>query len=426
MDAVVAIRAGEADLTLRLTGLKASFGGGTFRYLPAVKLLSSRLLRTGCELVGRLGSRRASLSEALDAGQGKQVNGVMVRCLFAVVVGMVLIVSACTAAQAPSKQAGPLPPDCASRVTEAEQARAALAQVRPGSRVCLSGEGLAATELEVTTSGTPQQPITIVADGAVIRSMTVNADYVVIQGLALKDGDGLTMSGRDLIARNNVIYNAVKDGLVCRNCVDTILESNTVQRADGTGIWFSGERVTVRNNTVSESVLGTQGDADGIHFFGVGHRLTGNMIRDIRWSGDGNDTPGGSHADCFRTSNSAHDPPTYDVVIAGNTCKHVDGECLAATTDDRGAGGAPAGQTAITFERNTCSVDGARAVLLRGFPHVIVRDNTFSGPGGRAVQLTEGSTDCAVIGNTLTGQTRPYEIDRRSEPGFQESGNTSR
>jgi hypothetical protein len=134
----------------------------------------------------------------------------------------------------------------------------------------------------------------------------------------------------------------------------------------------------------------------------------------------------GSRADCFQTSNSAHDPPTYDVVIAGNTCKHVDVECLIATTDGSGARRAPAGQTAITFERNTCSANGAQAVLLRGFPHVIVRDSTFSGSGGSAVQLTEGSTDCAVIGNAVTGHTSPYEIDRQSEPGFQKSGNTLR
>ncbi len=360
------------------------------------------------------------------------------RLLGTMIVGLTLIVSGCTAgspdghalpppaAPPPTSHAGPLPSYCTSTVTDSEQATSAVARLRPGNTMCLSGDRLTGAELAVTTSGTPEQPITITADGASLRSINIQADYVVIQGVTLKDGDGLTMEGRGLMARNNVVYNATMDGIACVTCIDTTIESNTVARSDGTGIWFSGERVTVRNNTVSESVLGTQGDADGIHFFGVGHRLTGNMIRDIRWSGDGNDTPGGSHADCFRTSNSAHDPPTYDVVIAGNTCKHVDGECLAATTDDRGAGGAPAGQTAITFERNTCSVDGARAVLLRGFPHVIVRDNTFSGPGGRAVQLTEGSTDCAVIGNTLTGQTRPYEIDRRSEPGFQESGNTSR
>jgi hypothetical protein len=361
------------------------------------------------------------------------MNGVIVRGLFATVVGLVLIVSGCTAAQSPgspppgapppSNQAGPLPADCADRITESRQASAALAQARAGSRVCLSGDGLQDAELEVTTSGTRQQPITIVADGATLRSMNVKADYVVIQGLTLRDGDGLTMTGRGLVARNNVIYNAAKDGLSCTRCVDTLLESNTVQRADGTGIWFSGERVTVRNNTVSESVLRTLNDADGIRFFGNGHRLTGNTIRDIKASGYRDEGP---HTDCFQTYDSPGTPPTYDVVIANNVCKNVDVQCLIATIDDRRAPGAPAGQTAITFEGNTCAVNGAQAVLLRNFPRVIVRGNSFFGPGDRAVQLTGDSTDVAVIGNTVTGRMRPFEIDRQSEPGFQGSDGTSR
>ena len=110
-------------------------------------------------------------------------------------------------------------------------------------------------ELEVRSSGTAQQPITVIADGATMRSINVEADYVVIQGLTLRDGDGLTMTGRGLIARNNVIYNATADGLECRDCVDTIIESNIVDRADGTGIWLSGQRITVRNNTVSDHVM---------------------------------------------------------------------------------------------------------------------------------------------------------------------------
>lgn len=72
MDAVVAIGAGEADLTLRLTGLKASFGGGTFRYLPAVELLSSRLLRTGCELVGRSAVGGPACPRRLMQGRGSR------------------------------------------------------------------------------------------------------------------------------------------------------------------------------------------------------------------------------------------------------------------------------------------------------------------------------------------------------------------
>ncbi len=351
----------------------------------------------------------------------------------AAVIGLVLIVSGCTAAQSvtppppaappPSNQAGPLPADCADRITEPDPASAALARVRPGSTVCLSGGGLTDAELEVTVSGTPQQPITIVADGATMQSMNVKADYVVIQGLTLQDGEGLTMTGRGLVARNNVIYNAAENGLTCFDCVDTTLESNTVQRADGTGIWFSGERVTVQNNTVSESVARTQNDADGIRFFGSGHRLTENTIKDIKASGYRDEGP---HTDCFQTYDSADTPPTYDVVIANNVCTNVDVQCLIATIDNPRARRAPAGQTAIVFQGNTCEVNGSQAVMLRNFPDVVVRGNRFSGRADRAVQLTGESTGVAVIGNTMTGRMRPFEIDRQSEPGFQESGNTSR
>ena len=360
------------------------------------------------------------------------MNGVKVRGLFATVVGLVLIISSCTAAQSPgypppgapppSNQAGPLPAECADRITEPDQAGAALQRVRPGSIVCLSGDGLKDAELEVTTSGTRQQPITVVSDGATMRGITVKADYVVIQGLTLRDGSGLTMTGRGLVARNNVIYNATADGVECKDCVDTLIESNTVQRADGTGIWLSGQRITVQNNTVSDSILRTMNDADGIRFFGNGHRLTENTIRDIKASGY---PDGGPHTDCFQTYDSADTPPTYDVVIANNVCKNVDVQCLIATIDNPDAQGAPPGQTTITFERNTCAVNGAQAVNLRNFPRVIVRNNRFSGPGDRAVQLTGDSTDVAVIGNTMTGRMRPFEIDRSSQRGFQESGNTS-
>ncbi|HEY6421742.1 MAG TPA: right-handed parallel beta-helix repeat-containing protein, partial [Pseudonocardiaceae bacterium] len=173
---------------------------------------------------------------------------------------LVLTVIGCTSSQPsvepppgappPSNQAGPLPADCPSKITDADRASTALAQVQPGGVVCLSGDGLAAAELSVTTSGTAAAPIMILADGAAMRGVSVKADYVIVAGLALRDGSGLKMAGRGLVARNNVIYNATKDGLACTGCTDTIIESNTVQRADGTGIYIEGERVTVRNNTV--------------------------------------------------------------------------------------------------------------------------------------------------------------------------------
>jgi parallel beta-helix repeat protein len=351
------------------------------------------------------------------------------RCLGATLIGLAVIISGCVAAPGPpppsgpppANEAGPLPPECPSRITDADQARTALQRVQPASLVCLSGDRLRDAELQVRTSGTREQPIRIISDGAAVRSLTVKADYVVIQGLTLMNGDGLTMTGRGLLARQNVVYNATADGVECRSCTDAVIESNIVQRADGTGIWISGERITVRNNTVSESVLRTQGDADGIRFFGRGHRLTQNTIRDIKASGYGAEGP---HTDCFQTYDSPHEPPTYDIVIADNVCTNVDVQCLIATNDGRGPSGAPAGRTAIIFERNRCAVNGAQAVLLRGFPQAVIRDNRFSGPGERAVMLTEGSTDVTVINNVVTGRLRPFDLDRQSEPGFRASGNT--
>lgn len=361
------------------------------------------------------------------------MSGVVARSLLAMTTGLVLIVSGCTADESPGgpsldappapNEIGPLPVACVDKITEPEQARAAVAQAQPGSSVCLSGDRLADAELEVTTSGTAQQPITIVGDGLTVRSVEVKADHVVIEGLTIRDGDGLTMTGRGLIARNNVIYNAASSGLACLECADSVIESNTVQGADGTGIYVLGQGITVRNNTVSESVARTQNDADGMRFFGIGHRITGNTIKDIKASGYRDEGP---HTDCFQTFDTEQGPPTYDVVIANNTCTNVDVQCLIATIDDRRARRGPKGQTAILFENNTCAVNGSQAVLLRNFSDVIVRGNRFSGPGDKAVQLSGASNGVAVIDNTVTGQMRPFEIDRQSEPGFQESGNTSR
>ena len=86
-------------------------------------------------------------------------------------------------------------------MTEPGQASAALQQVRPGSIVCLSGDGLAGAELEVTTSGTPQQPITIIADDATIRNVVaVGVGGTSMPAFAHAAGGLLTDKQIDVIA----------------------------------------------------------------------------------------------------------------------------------------------------------------------------------------------------------------------------------
>jgi Right handed beta helix region len=148
-------------------------------------------------------------------------------------------------------------------------------------------------------------------------------------------------------------------------------------------------------------------------FFGNGHRITENTITDISDRGYANPP----HPDCFQTYDD-NSPPTFDVLIAGNTCRNVGAQCLIATGDQRANSGAPSGGPSITFVDNACANNGAQAVNIRRWPNVEIRDNRFSGRNvARGIILVEGSTGSVVIGNTTTGGRPTVDIDNSSQPG---------
>lgn len=324
----------------------------------------------------------------------------------------------------PPPRSSGLPSDCTTIVSDPGQAPTAVAAALPGDTVCFTGGRLADVAIEMTASGIPGKPISLVADGTTMRAIGINADHVVVQGFTLSDGDGLSLKGTGLVARDNVVRRAGNDGIVCMECVNATLESNTVWRADGTGIVIDGERSVVRDNTVRESVMRAEGDADGIRFFGTGLRIIGNTIKDIKTTGyPERNAP---HTDCFQTYDNRDSRPTYDVVIADNLCENVDVQCLIATSDGSRATVVPPGVTTILFEGNSCMVRGAQAVLLESYPNVVVRDNRFAGPEYRAVFVAKGSVDSTVVGNTVIGDIPLFEIDDESRPGFHAEGNSSR
>ena len=308
-------------------------------------------------------------------------------------------------------------------MSDPDQAVAVLGRAKPGDNVCFTGERLADLTLRMGVSGTADNPISLIADGTVVRSIDVDADHVTVEGFTVSDGDGLNLQGTGLVVRNNVVRNAADDGIDCGDCRDTLIELNTVSRTDGIGIVIEGDHIEVRNNTVSESVMIKEGDADGIRFFGTSLRLTGNTIRDIKTTGyPEEDAP---HTDCFQTYNS-ESRPTYDVLIANNVCENVDVQCLIATGKGIPFADIPDGSAAITFENNICTVYGSQGVLIEDFPNVVVRNNTFTGPMYRAIFLTRGSVNCTVVGNTVNGGIPVFEIDDDSRPGFRAEGNTNR
>jgi hypothetical protein len=200
--------------------------------------------------------------------------------------------------------------------------------------VCFSGPDLADADVMVTRSGTAAAPIRLVADELVtVHEVQIKADHVILDGFTITDGGGVLLEGTGLTARNNTVHDTTQGGITCHPCTDSTIESNTMRHVATNGIDITGARITVHANTISNTVPVDGGDADGVRFYSHGHRITDNTIFDI--SADGYASP--PHPDCFQTFDQNR-PPTFDVVIPGNTCRNVDAQCLIATGDQDAAG----------------------------------------------------------------------------------------
>ncbi|MDQ4011881.1 MAG: right-handed parallel beta-helix repeat-containing protein [Actinomycetota bacterium] len=304
---------------------------------------------------------------------------------------------------------------CTRTITRADEVHAALAAASPGDTLCFSGVDLAGAALMMTRSGTADAPIRLVSDGQTnVHEVQVIADYVLIQGFTIVGGGELLLAGTGINAQKNMVRDTQRGGIVCASCIDSTIESNTVHHVATTGISLSGQRITVRSNHVSATVAGDDGSANGVRFFGNGHRIISNTIQDISV----NEYPTFPQVACFETFDTGR-PPTFDVVILGNACQNVDGLCLIATGDESGNSDAPAGSRSITFTGNACAVNGDQAVGLRRWPNVDMHKNKLFGPNfKRAILISDGSTGCSVKSNTTPDDVAAVEIDDSSRPGF--------
>jgi hypothetical protein len=292
----------------------------------------------------------------------------------------------------------------------------ALHDAGAATTVCVLGDGLAGTDVVVRTSGEPGRPVVVVSTGTRVRSLVVEADHVVMQGFVAADGDGIVLSGTDLVARGNEVRAAAEDGISCEDpCADVVIEDNVVVGADGSGILVEGQRITLHGNQVSGSVRREAGDADGVRFFGTDVRIQGNTVTDIKDDGYAGDPP---HTDCFQTFDNSR-LPTVGAVIADNVCRNVDHQCLIATAEESAGAGEIGRSRDIEFVGNKCQVEGRQAVLVQWVPEVVVRGNTFEGPNlDRAAIFLGGSLDGAFLDNTVPDSVSPYQLDEESAEGF--------
>ena len=303
-------------------------------------------------------------------------------------------------------------PPCTRVIRNVDEARAGITAATSGDTLCFAGVDLADVDLTMVRSGTASAPIRLISDGqTTIHQLHILADHVLIQGFTIVGGGELLLAGTGIVAQKNTVRDTAHAGIICASCIDSTIEANTVAHAATTGISISGQRVTVRENLVSATVPVDEGDADGVRFFGTGHRIISNLIRDIP-------AKGAAHPDCFQTFDTGH-PATFDVEIVGNTCQNVAENCLLAAGDESGNGEAPADVRSITFIGNTCTTTGEQGVSLRRWPRADMRKNQFSGPNlERGILISAGSTGCTAKDNTTERDVPPTEIDGSSRPGF--------
>ncbi|MDQ2883951.1 MAG: right-handed parallel beta-helix repeat-containing protein [Actinomycetota bacterium] len=302
---------------------------------------------------------------------------------------------------------------CTHTINNIDDARAALNAAAPGDMLCFFGADLANVDLTLTRSGTAKDPIRLISNGHItVHQLHVLADHVIIQGFTIVGGGELLLAGTGIVAQKNTVHDTQRGGIICATCTDSIIESNTVTHAATTGISISGQRITVRENLVSGTVVGGDGDADGVRFFGSGLNIVSNSIWNIPATGSA------AHPDCFQTFDTGHSA-TFDVTIVGNACRNVAENCLIATGDESGNSEAPAGASSITFIGNDCATNGDQAVYLRRWPNVDVRKNHLLGPNLKhGVLITNTSTRCIVKDNIIAGDVPPVQIDDSSRPGF--------
>jgi hypothetical protein len=301
---------------------------------------------------------------------------------------------------------------CSRVIHNVDEARAGITVAAPGDTLCFAGVDLADVDLTMVRPGTANAPIRLISDGqTTVHQLHILADYVVIQGFTIVGGGGLLLEGTGIVAQKNTVRDTAHGGIICASCIDSVIEANTVLHAGTTGISISGQRITVRENLVSATVPADDGDADGVRFFGTGHRIISNVIRDIP-------ARGSAHPDCFQTFDTGR-PATFDIEIVGNTCQKVAENCLLATGDESGNGEAPADTRSITFIGNTCATSGEQSMNLRHWPHADMRKNHFSGSNlKRGILISAGSTGCTAKDNTTERDVSPVEIDDSSRPGF--------
>jgi hypothetical protein len=159
-----------------------------------------------------------------------------------------------------------------------------------------------------------------------------------------------------------------------------VIQDNTLYRVQGTGISIMGRDWLVEGNQLShgldtntDSGAEVGGDSDAMRFFGSGHSIRNNTMRDYL----DEEQSGSPHIDCFQTFSVYPDSQfAYDILIEGNTCDNF-GQMLMIedSSQENGTGNVVHD---ITFRNNVFRRARAYAIQGGGADHFTFANNVVA------------------------------------------------
>jgi hypothetical protein len=267
---------------------------------------------------------------------------------------------------------------------------------------CIVLPGNYGERVHITTSGSSDAPITYLAEGTVTtKGFTVEADYITIKSFYItdtddhwRDGVGIFVKGSHCVIEDNYVHFATRGGIWLYAdpadapfTSDCIIRNNRLYRNAVSGIEVYGRNHLVEDNEIWRTIQyhptwtnPSSVDADGMRFFGTGHKIRKNHIHDITYDDPENVNP---HIDCFQTWG-----PAYDIVFEQNFC-----EVLEFQTQLEG------GQGFMISEQNA-PVRNLTIInnVLQAFGHLNVFD----------------CENLVIVNNTLTSDPSFYSLHRSS------------
>jgi hypothetical protein len=229
-----------------------------------------------------------------------------------------------------------------------------------------SAASASAERVQITESGTAEEPKTYDGEGKTVGGIDIEADYVIVQ-------------------------NYVMEG------------------PEAPGVSIEGNNVTLQNVTIKDP---TGGDGDGLRFFGDDIKILNNKI-----SGTSNEN---GHADCMQTF-SSDSPPSNNVLIEGNRCEKIDNMCLMAEGPNDGEGDGEGHSTKFTLKNNYCeTLEAGQQIMIEDIQDAVIADNEFVGSTDRAIGLAINSTGAHVSGSKLDPAIEcEVGIDDSSREGYE-------